>query len=48
MTSLAFEHEVFELVVSAEDGFGRGVRQKILHLHLDGGGTAAALRGIQP
>ena len=40
---LAFEHEVFELVVGAEDGFGRGVRQKILHLHLDGGGTAAAL-----
>ena len=40
---LALEDEVLELVVSAEDGLGRGVRQKILHLHLDGGGAAAAL-----
>ena len=41
---LAFEDEVFELVVGAEHRFRRRIRQKVLHLHLDGGGAAAALR----
>ena len=40
---LAFEDDVFELVVGTVNRFSHGTVEKILHLHLDGGGAAATL-----
>ena len=40
---LAIEDEVFELVVSAINGFRAGTGEQVLQLHLHHGGVAAAL-----
>ena len=40
---LAFENEIFKLVVSAENVFAGGVGEKVLHLHLHGRSTTATL-----